>query len=381
MNSAPRRPLSIWLICLSVLLLAYSNTLFAQEDAAEDVQEGTEPPRGEKEDAVEAAPEEEPQENTDDNWLDHTRNWLYDTSHGAVVWLDNKWADEQRQDVVETPPSRFLLGVQASVELKSEGTIDFSPVVDFDTDVELPNLEERLKLFITTRDPTELDGATSFEEDSALRVGASKGFLENWKASAGIKTKWLPEIFTFVEWGPRYGDLEGWSTYPKLKFFWESEDKFGTSTSLVFNRWRNRMLFRQTFSGKITQDEVDSDESKAMNPDSPQFGDDGGGVRWLASTTLGYVPHLLDERDYGRRVGGKDVARGSGIRGQIRGNAVKSLEAKVTLFHKRPIYKDFLYLVLAPEVVWDEEEAWKEEYVFNIGVEMLLWGDDPILGN
>jgi len=381
----------LWLICAAFHLSSAVNVVHAQEEvevaeAVEEVQEAPEEAAGEEADtaAAEQAAEADTTAEAGEesvNWVDHTRNWLYDKSHGAVIWLDTKFVDEENQNVVETPPSRFRIGLQAQAELRPEGSIEFSPVVDFDTDVDLPNLEERLKLFITTRDPVELEGATSFEEDNSLRVGASKGFLENWNASAGVKTKWLPEIFTFVQWNPRYGQLDGWTTYPNIKLFWESEDRLGASTALVFNRWRNRLLFRQTFSGKITKDDLESDDKKADDPESPQFGDDGGGVRWLASTTLGYVPHLLDERDYGRRVGGKDVARGVGIRGQIRGNAVKSLEAKVTLFHKRPIYKDFLFLVLAPEVVWDEEESWKEEYILNVGVEMLVWGDDPIIGN
>jgi len=54
------------------------------------------------------------------------------------------------------------------------------------------------------------------------------------------------------------------------------------------------------------------------------------------------------------------------------------LEAKATLYMKGPLYKDFLYWVVAPEVVWEEEQDWKEEFVLNMGVEILLWGDDPI---
>lgn len=333
---------------LSLVVMGPVAILSAQDDGESAPPVETEPSESTAESTESVAPVSEEEGNS--NWIDHTRNWLYDTSHGAVIWLDTSFVDEERQDVVVTPPSRFRLGLQSTVELQAGGTIDFSPVVDFDTDVDLPNLEERFKLLITTRDPVGLPGETSFEEDNALRVGASKGFFENWDASVGVKAKWVPEVFTFVQWNPRYGELkDGWTTYPNVKLFWESEDRIGASTGLVVNHWKNRWLFRQSVSGKITKEEWENDEKKALNPDSPQFGDDGGGVRWLAQTTFGYIPLLIDERDYGGRVGGKDVARGVGVRGQIRGNQVKSLEAKVTLFHKRPIYKDFLFLVLAPE--------------------------------
>lgn len=312
------------------------------------------------------------------NWIDYSHDWIYNTSHGAVVWLDTKFVDETQQEVVPTPPSRFRLGLQSSIELERDGSVSIEPIVDFSTDVELPNLEERFKLFITTRDPVALEGTDSFEQDNSLRVGASKGFLKNWDTSAGVKARWLPEVFTYVQWKREFGEIPGWTVNPYLKFFWENEDGFGASPSLVINQWKNRRLFRQSFSARISQKDIDQDEESAGDPDDPQFGDDGRGVRWQSSTILGYVPLLLDEKDYGRRIGGEDVARGIGLRGQVRGNAVKTLDAKVTLYMKGPLYKDFLYYILAPEVVWDEEEDWKEEYVLNFGVEMLIWGDDPI---
>lgn len=312
----------------------------------------------------------------DEIWLDRVRNKLYGWSHGSVVWADNKFVDETKQEVIPTPPSRFRIGLIAGVELKPEGDIKFAPDADFGADVDVPNLEERMKLFITTRDPNALPGTDVFDQDNDLRVGGSRDFFENWRTSAGVKAKWPPEVFVDTKWTPRYKLGPHWSLFPEAKVFWNTDDKFGGSTSVTVGRWKNRWLLRQSLSGKITQNDAEEDDKRSTNPDNVQFGKDGGGVRWQSNTMFGYVTELLTERDYGRMVNGEDVAKGYGIRGNIFGNQVDSTQAKVTLFIKRPLYKDFMFYVISPEVVWKQEESWDEEWVLRVGVDMLLWGDE-----
>ena len=311
------------------------------------------------------------------NWVDGTRDWLYGKSHGTVEWLDTSFLEED-QEVVPTPPSRFRVGLYTQIDLEENGAIKFAPVADFDADVDLPNIESRLKLFISTKDPTALPGQDAFDSDNALRIGASRAIFKNWKTAVGVKTKWPPEPFAYIKWSPEYTLSERWTMAPQIRPFWESEDGFGGLTSGVFNRWNNRVMYRQSFSLKWTQELADEDTENEVNEDSSQFGYDGGGYRWDSTTILGYVTELLDERDYGRRVGGDDVAKGYGIKARVTGNEINSTKATVSLFVKRPAYKDFLYFILAPEVVWAEDANWNEEYVLKAGFEMMLWGDEVL---
>ncbi len=310
------------------------------------------------------------------NWIDGTRDWLYGKSQGTVEWLDTGIIKEP--DPVPTPPSRFRVGLYTQIDLEADGAVKFAPVADFDVDVDLPNLESRLKLFISTKDPTALPGQDAFDSDNGLRVGASRSMFNNWKSSVGIKTKWPPEPFAYVQWSPEYNLTESWSMVPQLRPFWESEDGFGGMTSVVFGRWKNRRMFRQAFSLKWTQELEDEDDKSEVNEESSQYGYNGGGYRWDATTIWGYVPALINERDYGRRVGGDDVAKGIGLKARVTGNEVKTTKATLTLFLKRPAYKDFLYFVLGPEVVWAADSDWDEEFVLKAGFEMLVWGD-PVL--
>lgn len=137
----------------------------------------------------------------------------------------------------------------------------------------------------------------------------------------------------------------------------------------------NRWLFRQTLSGKWNKQQQDDDESDAGDPDSYLFGEDGGGYRWAATTVIGFVPKLLDEREYGRRVSAGDVADGWGIRGRVEGDAVQTLSYETALFRKGSLYKDFLYYVIGPKVKWERKYDWEAEYKIEVGIEMLIWGD------
>ncbi len=307
--------------------------------------------------------------------IDRIHDWLYDKSHGYVVRLDQRFQEGDEEPVI-TPPSRFRVGLFTEVDAKSSGRVDIAPVADFEADVELPNLERRLKVFVSTLDPTALPGRDVLESDTTLRVGASRDFFDNWKTSAGIKTRWVPEVFLFTQWAPSYTLNNKLQVYPRVRVFWESTDRFGGQTSLSFGRWHNRWMFRQSFSTQWTQKAEREDRRNAADPEHFLYENDPGGYRWDATSILGYAALLLDERDYGRLVGGGDVAQGVGIRLSVRGTLEETHSTRLTLFGKKPFYRDYLYVILAPEVRWELETNWKEEYVVKFGLEMLLWGDD-----
>jgi len=307
--------------------------------------------------------------------VDLLHDWMYEKSHATVVWLDRRF-HKSEEEPDPTPPSRFRVGLFTELDLNSSGSLRISPVADFEADVELPNLERRLKVFVSTLDPTALPGRDVLESDTTLRVGASRDFLDNWKTSAGIKTSWLPEVFFFTQWAPSYTLKDTLHVYPRVKIFWESDDHLGGQTSLSFGRWHNRWMFRQSLSTQWTQKAEKEDRRNAADPEHFLFETDSGGYSWDVTSILGYATLLLDERDYGRMVGGGDVARGAGVRVSVRGTFEETLSTRLTLFGKKPFYRDYLYLILAPEVRWELERNWNEEYVVKFGLEMLLWGDD-----
>jgi len=306
-------------------------------------------------------------------WIDGVHNWIYDTAHGGTVWFDRQFVP-QGKEPLKVPPSRFRLGLFTELSIGGDEDFELQPVVDFDTDINLPNLERRLRLFVTTKDPSALPGETPTESNNDIRVGAAREFLKNWDTSVGVKAKWPPEAFANVQWAPTYKAGDHWTFYPKGKLFWDNEDKIGFLTALITDYWVDRWLFRQSVSGKWNKAQADEDSDDAGNPDSFLFGEDGKGYRWAVA----YVPRLLNEQKYGRRISGGDVADGWGLRGRVRGDAVQTLSYELTVMRKGPLYKDFVYYVIAPQVTWEKKFDWEAEYTIEIGVEMLIWGDDPL---
>jgi len=306
-------------------------------------------------------------------WIDSSHSWLYNNSQDAITWFDGLFVAEGEKKI-KTPKSRFRLGLYSEFNLESDRDFKLSPIIDLSTDVELPNLERRLKLFITTRDPTALPDEDTAEANNELRVGASRDFFKNWRTSVGVKARWPPEPYANVSWSRVYKLPNWWRIYPKIKPFWDTNRGFGGLTSLVVDTWSNRWLFRQTGSIKWDQKNYEDDKDSANDPTSTQFGENGEGYRWSVSSVVGFVPLLLDEENYGRRVSGSDIADGWGVRGRIDGNIAQTLSYDITFFRKGPLYKDYIFYVISPEVQWEQSNNWKAEYTVQIGVEILMWG-------
>ncbi|MEM0965736.1 MAG: hypothetical protein AAGJ81_06280 [Verrucomicrobiota bacterium] len=311
------------------------------------------------------------------NWIDSVHNYIYGKSHGSVEWFDDQFVPDGEKPI-PLPPSRFRLGLFSEFDFGKGNGFQISPVVDFKTDVHLPNLEHRLRLFVTTEDQAALPGDDPLESNNALRIGATRDLFKNWDTSLGVKARWPPEVFANVQWSRKYDAGTHWSLYPRVKLFWDSKDKFGYLGSLVGDRWQDRWLFRQTLSFRWDGREQEDDSDDANDPDNSRFGEDGGGYRWESSTVVGYVPLLIDERDYGRTVRGSDVADGWGARGRVVGDIVQPLTYEISLFRKGRLYKNYLFYTIVPLIEWDQDEDWDAEFGFRIGVEMLLWGDDPL---
>ena len=313
---------------------------------------------------------------TDSNttWVDRTHDWLYDKGHGSVVWVDDKFVTEG-EEPIKVPPSRFRLGLYGEFDFGAADSFKLQPIIDLGTDVKFPNLERRLRLFVTTRDPSALPGESTADANNDLRVGASRNFFKNWDTSIGVKADWPPEAFVNAQWVPIYHPSEHWTLYPQGKVFWDNDEGIGFLGALTADYWKHRWLFRQTLSGKWNKQQQDDDSDDAADPDSFLFGENGGGYRWAVTSLVGYVPKLLNEKDYGRRVSGSDVADGWGVRGRVEGDGAQTLSYELSLLRKGPLYKDYLYYVITPKMEWERQNNWETEYKIEIGIEMLIWGD------
>jgi len=303
-----------------------------------------------------------------DRWHDSTYAFLQKQVERADGWFVAEGTERQ-----PVPPSQFRLGMFAETTVGVKNDLKIAPLVDFETEVSLPNAEHRMKVFVSTIDPTALPGTDAFEKDNAIRVGASRDWRDEIHFSAGVKVRWLPEVYALANWAPTYqaGD---WQLYPQQKIFAETKDGIGGLTSFVADHWKNRWDFRQSASVKFSTRDADDDQATAADVLSEQYGEDGRGWRWECTTIFGYAKELLKESDLGRRINGGDLADGFGIRLTFNGNAEEASDARVTLFRKAPLRGKWLYYVIAPEIKWSDENNWGRELILKAGVEALFWG-------
>ncbi len=261
--------------------------------------------------------------------------------------------------------SRFRVGAFGEGKLKNHDRLDLNPLIDFDADIELPNMERRLKIVFSTLDPTKLPGRDITDQpDTALRTAISRQWMPNVSTDIGMRVRWQPELFANAVWSSTW-EKEIWTLYPEQRFYWENETGFGEISTLAFDHWKNRWNTR--FSTSIKWSKQDRDE------DSRNERKDGG-FRWSEVSIFGYATELLDETQLGRIISGGDVAHGWGLRLAAFGGFHSMDEYRAGVFYRFPLRKKWMYFEIGPEINWLKANDWDHESTIKCGIQMLFWG-------
>lgn len=293
------------------------------------------------------------------NRWDVLHDSVYDTVQRGVEAVD-RWFVPPGTEPRHVPESRFRLGMFGTLETGAgtNGSFEATPLVDGDIDLSLPNAEDRLRLLITTTDPTAVPEESLENRDTSLRVGVMRNWWDSWNATVGVKTRIPPDAYAKVTWGRRY-DAGPVQLYPHQKVYVEASEGLGAVSSIMADYWRGRLDFK--YSGSLKWSEELEDRFR-------------GGWLWEQSVGCLYVDELLDERDYDRRVRGGDVANGGGGRVFVSGGFDAVSLYRISVFTKKRIFSDWLFRYIVPEVEWRDEDDWKVNYKLTFGVEALFWG-------
>gem|GEM_PF-714981 len=289
---------------------------------------------------------------------------LYEIAEAQVMRVDSWFKPPQgEQGIVE--PSRFRVGLYGEGKIREYKESDVKPVVDFDTEIDLPNVKRWLKLIITTNDPTALPGKSFIEQrDNSLRTAVVGQWRSDISAAIGMRARWKPELFAYTVWAHK-SKAGNWGLYPQQKFYWESKIGFGEISTLVLNHWINRWNTRFSTSIKWSKQDRDDDQ-KAERKDN--------GFRWSEVFLLEHAKELLEESQLGRVVSGDDIAKGWGIRLSAFGGFHFTDEYRAGIFYRWPLRKKWMYSYLGPEIKWMNVNNWDREWTLRCGVEMLFWG-------
>ena len=290
---------------------------------------------------------------------------LYKTAEDQVERIDSWFNPPQGEPRIVVELSRFRVGLFGEVKIKKDEGLDAKQVVDFDTDLELPNMKRRMKIIITTIDPTTLLGKYITEQqDKSLRTAVVGQLTPNVSTAIGIRIRWKPELFANAVWSDTW-KTANWQLYPQQRFYWESGSGIGEISTLVFDHWINRWSTRFSTSIKWSEQDRDADH-QAERKDV--------GFRWSEVFIFDHAKELLDETQLGRVVYGYDVARGWGIRLAAFGGFHLIDEYQAGIFYRRPLRKKWMYLFVSPEINWKNANNWNREWTIKCGIEMLFWG-------
>lgn len=261
--------------------------------------------------------------------------------------------DEHR---VPTPDSRMRLGLYTEFVQGQRASFSFQP--DVDLDVELPNLERRLNVFVQSGQADDLPGRTPSEtERQGLTVGARQYFKERAiSADAGVRASIHPKAYARIQWQPTYHAAQ-FIIRPQQRFFVDTNDKLGSLTTLRIDHWLGGG--REYYVGSVT---------------SAKFTTDNSETEWEQTLKLGRLREMLGERRYIGRFERRDVASGGDIAFGVFGTDGEVDTYRLTVAVRRPLFKRWIFWDLEPGIEWVQENNFETGFRVTAGIDMLFWG-------
>jgi len=281
--------------------------------------------------------------------LDQAHDRVYTWAQGLVEAADRKFADDDRE-LMPTPAAPFRLGAVIESVDRSDG-FEFNLDDDLDIALRLPNIEQRLRIFITS---DRLDEAPRVAgEDTSLSAGVRYRALKVFDFDLGVRLDIPPEAFASLRWQREYR-LGGWDFYPFAKLFADTDQSVGYAGAVTFDRWSGRHLLRSTTYTKWRNDR-DKNE-------------------WTQTLIYARVHESLVPERYGAYLKANDIGRGWGMR--LLANSAEGDDApyyEASLFYRRPTSNHWLFWYVEPLVRWDRDYDWNADPGIRIGVNMLFW--------
>jgi hypothetical protein len=285
-----------------------------------------------------------------DERLDHAHDEVFTWVQGVVEATDHLFAS-QKKELKPVPAAPFRLGMFLESLDRSDG-LDLHLDVNLDIALRLPNIEDRLRLFVTS---SELDESPrDARSDSSLRAGVRYPFLKVFNFDLGVKLDLPPVAFASIRWAGHH-ELGRWDFYPLIKLFAESDEGLGYVTAATFDRWAGRHLFRSSSFAKWSSDRDQ--------------------IEWTQTLVYAQANQLIVPDRYGSYLRANDIGHGWGVRllasgGKETRNA-DYLEAGV--FYRRPTSTRWLFWSVEPLMRWDREYNWSPDAGIRLGFDMLFW--------
>lgn len=284
--------------------------------------------------------------------LDQTHDWLYRQMEHWIDSFDARFAIPG-QDAKEGPPSTLRVDFEAVALHQRNGEV-LTGITDMEAVVHLPNIERRLKLFVTSEDLQESPAGPT-GQSSALRAGLRYELRSSLNFDFGIRTNLIPSAFSTVKWAPTF-KVEGITVSPLVELYADSRLGYGNSDGLTLEQWHQQWIVRGT--SYIDWRHATSGVS---------------GVDWSETVIIGYAPQIISEHQYGTVASGHDIVRGAVLRLYVAGDQrASSATREVSVIIKRPLHAGWLLGYVEPQIRWSRGSEWHPDVGIGIGVNVLF---------
>jgi hypothetical protein len=281
--------------------------------------------------------------------LDRAHDRIYTFGQGMVESTDRAFASDDKP-LKPVPAAPFRLGPALLLVDRATGVKPYFDV-DFNIALRLPNLEERLRIFVSS---DELDSGSRNERgESRLRAGLRYELLRNMDFDIGVRVDLPPVAFTSVKWQREFV-LGSWDLYPLAKLFAETRESVGYAMGATFDRWSGRQLLRSSTYAKWRHD-VDRTE-------------------WSQTFVYARANEILVPDRYGSYLSADDIGRGWGLRLLSSGQTTKRVDLnEAALFYRNRTPLRWMYWYVEPLVRWERGWNWSADPGIRLGIDVLFW--------
>jgi hypothetical protein len=283
--------------------------------------------------------------------LDKGHDWIYRRLQHWLVNIDTQFTESERTPIV-VPLSPLRIGLDGEF-LNEQGGLAFVARPVLEATLQLPNLQRRFKVFISSTDLPESPGDPALESNPLL-VGARFAPRTHIDFDIGVRVKLWPSAFAALRWAPEF-DPGTIRVYPFLKTYVESGLGVGVSGGVTLERWRGLWIARSATYGNWVHNTAATD--------------------WTQTFLVGHARAVIQERRYDRLAAGHDLACGTVALVTLAGDRVSHTSSyEASVLFKRPLHGGWLYGYFQPVVRWEHASDWHPDAGIRIGFDALFWG-------
>jgi hypothetical protein len=273
---------------------------------------------------------------------------------GYMQSVDRSLVEEEEYLLEQPPVTKLEIGVWGEYISEPTSNMDFDQ--RFRLDVELPNFERNLSLFVDSDYNDDLPGT---DVQDAERRGLVFGFrrqLEklNISGDVGMKTRLPPELFARLRWRPEWNWGETGMHFEQ-RLFWENEDGFGVLSNFQAYRWLG-----------------ESHEWMFRNLTAARFSESTQGAEWQQTLSVGHMTHLVDEYLRNSNISTDDAVQCLSYRASVFGNDRDLTKYRTTVLYRHPLYNQFVLVEVEPGLEWRDENDWTTQYRLTLGMVLLF---------